>query len=120
MPAVRDSFQRSGAVAFDDQPRYSSAHMTRTALVTGASAGIGLEFARELARDGFDLVLVARRKDRLDAAARALQIEFGVRAIALAEDLADSAAPARLMSELARHGVVIDVLVNNAGSGIAK
>jgi short-subunit dehydrogenase len=95
-------------------------NMARTALVTGASAGIGLEFARELARDGFDLVLVARRKDRLDAAARALEIEFGVRAIALAEDLADSAAPARLMSELARREVVIDVLVNNAGAGIAK
>jgi short-subunit dehydrogenase len=94
--------------------------MARTALVTGASAGIGQEFARELARDGFDLVLVARRKDRLDSVARSLETEFGIRAITLSEDLSESSAPDRLMTELARRGVVIDVLVNNAGSGIAK
>jgi short-subunit dehydrogenase len=94
--------------------------MARTALVTGASAGIGQEFARELARDGFDLVLVARRKERLHTLAQVLETEFGVRAIALPEDLADGAAPERIMAELARRNLAIDVLVNNAGSGIAK
>ena len=93
--------------------------MARTALVTGASAGIGQEFARELARDGFDLVLVARRKDRLQALGRALETQFGIKAIALADDLADAAAPPRIMAELSRLELVVDVLVNNAGAGIA-
>jgi uncharacterized protein len=94
--------------------------MARTALITGASAGIGQEFARELARDGFDVILVARRKDRLEAVARGLEAQFAVRAIALPEDLSDPAAPDRLLAELARRGIDVDVLINNAGSGIAK
>jgi len=94
--------------------------MARTALVTGASAGIGEEFARELARDGFDLVLVARRRERLEALSQALESEFHVRAIALAEDLSDPAAPARIHAELQHKAVHIDMLVNNAGSGVAQ
>jgi short-subunit dehydrogenase len=93
--------------------------MARTALITGASAGIGKEFARELARDGFDLVLVARRKERLQTVGRALETEFGVRASVLPEDLADHDAPKRLIAELARRELAVDMLVNNAGAGIA-
>ncbi|MET0387056.1 MAG: SDR family oxidoreductase [Polyangiales bacterium] len=94
--------------------------MAKTALVTGASAGIGAEFARELARDGFDLVLVARRAERLEALASELGTTHGITAIALPDDLGDPAAPARIHAELQRRDIHIDMLVNNAGSGIAQ
>jgi short-subunit dehydrogenase len=94
--------------------------MARTALITGASAGIGAEFARELARDGFDLVLVARRKDRLDKLAAELKSEFGITTCSLAFDLGDPSAPGNIAAELQRQKITIDMLVNNAGSGIAK
>lgn len=94
--------------------------MTKTALVTGASAGIGAEFARELASDGFDLVLVARRKARLDELSQELANAYRVKALVLPEDLADPAAPARIHQALAREGIHVDLLVNNAGSGVAQ
>ena len=93
--------------------------MTRTALVTGASAGIGQEFARELARQAFDLVLVARRRERLEALASQLGSEFGVRCHVLAADLADPAAPQRIFDELKRSAIHVDMLINNAGAGVA-
>jgi short-subunit dehydrogenase len=99
--------------------RYTAVRMTKTALVTGASAGIGEEFSRVLAADGFDLVLVARRRDRLEALAQALSAEHRVKAHVVPEDLSDPAAPARLHAELQRRGLHVDMLVNNAGSGIA-
>jgi short-subunit dehydrogenase len=89
--------------------------MRRTALVTRASAGIGSEFARELASDGFDLVLVARRRERLEQ----LAAELGAKTCVLAEDLSDPAAPQRIFSTLKREAVHLDMLVNNAGAGIA-
>lgn len=92
--------------------------MSRTALITGASAGIGRAFAEHLASDGFDLVLVARRKDRLDELARALETKFGVRVRVIAADLADPAAPASIFETVTADGCEIDVLVNNAGFGI--
>jgi hypothetical protein len=64
--------------------------------------------------------LVARRKDRLETTARALETEFGIRAIALPDDLAKPDAPARLFAELSRRQIDIDVLVNSAGAGIAR
>ena len=87
----------------------------QTALVTGASGGIGLELAHVLAREGFDLVLVARRKDELDKLAKQLAKEHGIEASVVAKDLSKPEAPAELFKEM--KGTVIDVLVNNAGFG---
>ena len=89
-----------------------------TALVTGASSGIGLELATLLARDRHDLVLVARSRERLDAVARGLGEEYGVSVLVLAHDLSDPAAPEALARELAERGVAVDILVNNAGFGV--
>ena len=91
----------------------------RTALVTGASAGIGEAFARELARHGFDLVLTARRRDRLDALAAELEAKYGVRTLCVVEDLADPGAPPRLIGQVHAAGMEVDFLVNNAGYGVA-
>jgi short-subunit dehydrogenase len=92
----------------------------RTALVTGASAGIGTAFARLLAADGFDLVLVARRRERLEEIAKELHEKHGVEAVALAVDLARPEAPTEIREELERRGIPVDVLVNNAGYGLKK
>jgi short-subunit dehydrogenase len=88
-----------------------------TALVTGASSGIGVELARQLARRGHDLVLTARRADRLESLAEELTQRHGARARVLVEDLADPAAPTRIRDFLAAEAIAIDVLVNNAGFG---
>jgi short-subunit dehydrogenase len=90
----------------------------RTVLVTGASAGIGKAIAEVFASEGFDLVLTARRQDRLEALAADLRDRFGRRVITLADDLADPAAPARIVETVARAGITIDALVNNAGYGV--
>ncbi len=98
-------------------------HSRRTALVTGASAGIGTAFAHFLAQQGqhgMDVVLVARREDRLEAVAKDLRAQYGVEAHVLAADLADPEAPQRLHAELAARGIAIDVLVNNAGYGLKQ
>jgi short-subunit dehydrogenase len=84
------------------------------ALVTGASAGLGEEFARQLAAKGERLVLAARRKERLDV----LAAELG-NARAIAIDLSQPDAATRLMADLAAHGETVDLLVNNAGFGLA-
>ncbi len=88
------------------------------ALVTGASAGIGAAFARELAARGHDLVLTARRRERLEALATELRAAHDIDVVVLACDLADRAAPALLQEETARRGITIDLLVNNAGYGV--
>jgi short-subunit dehydrogenase len=89
-----------------------------TALVTGASSGIGLELASLAARDRHDVVLVARRRDRLESIGRGLTEEYGVRATILAQDLADPSAPEALAREISERGIAVDVLVNNAGFGL--
>lgn len=90
----------------------------RRALITGASAGIGAEFARQLAASGHALVLTARREDRLVALAEELKAAHGVQVDCIAADLADPHAPAALCDELARRELAIDVLINNAGYGV--
>lgn len=96
----------------------SDAPPTRWALVTGASAGIGAAFARELAARGMSLVLTARRGERLQELARELEDRHRVRAVCLPADLADPAAPQRLCTDIDQRGITIDWLVNNAGYGV--
>ncbi|MEP6574222.1 MAG: SDR family oxidoreductase [Gemmatimonadota bacterium] len=91
---------------------------TPVALITGASSGIGEGFARRLAAEGYDLVLVARSKDRLAALAAELTREHGRSCAVIVSDLADGDAPRILAAELERRGLVIDVLINNAGFGL--
>ena len=88
---------------------------TSTALVTGASSGIGAELARELARRGHGLTLVARRRDRLEQLADELGRAHGVRTEVLAADLSDASARAAIPGALRDRGLVADILVNNAG-----
>jgi short-subunit dehydrogenase len=90
----------------------------RWALVTGASAGIGAAFARELASRGASLVLTARRADRIQALGTELAAAHGIRTECIAADLADPAAPTMLCDEMQRRGIAIDILVNNAGYGV--
>jgi hypothetical protein len=86
------------------------------ALVTGASSGIGLAFARALARRGHPLVVVARRADRLNALAAELGGPDKVAVVAV--DLSRPDGPGRLEAELGRRGLAVDLLVNNAGAGL--
>jgi len=90
-----------------------------TALITGASSGIGAEFARELARRGHGVTLVARREELLQALAVELREEHGVRAEVLACDLVDPAARDALPGRVEALGLTVDILVNNAGYGSA-
>ena len=87
--------------------------VTKVALITGASAGLGVEFARQLSKRGYRLVLAARRKERLEN----LAAELG-NARALAIDLSKANAAAKLMADLAANGETVDLLVNNAGFGL--
>ena len=90
----------------------------RTALVTGASSGIGKAFAELLAEKGYALVLTARRGDRLDELAAALRQRHGVETHTIVADLAVPDAAASIAAELQRKQLNIDLLVNNAGYGV--
>jgi short-subunit dehydrogenase len=89
----------------------------RTALVTGTSAGIGASFARLLAAEGYNLILVARREDRLRQLADELANSYPNRYEVIVADLADPSAPARIFSATLELGMPVDFLVNNAGFG---
>jgi short-subunit dehydrogenase len=91
--------------------------MSKTALVTGASAGLGKELAWLLAAGGHDLVLVARRRENLEALAAEIKGKHPLQVHVLAEDLAKPGAAARVAGAVAERGLAIDVLVNNAGFG---
>ena len=88
-----------------------------TALITGASSGIGEEIARRLAERGQGVTLVARREDRLQALAKALADEHGVRAEPIAADLGTQAGRDELVARVATLGLDVEILVNNAGFG---
>jgi short-subunit dehydrogenase len=90
-----------------------------TALVTGASSGIGVALAAELARRGHALILVARRADRLQELAAEIGGEHGVRVEWIAADLTDATERDKVPPEVAARGLVVDVLVNDAGMGTA-
>tara|TARA_R110002073_G_scaffold2023_4_gene14193 strand:- start:7781 stop:8602 length:822 start_codon:yes stop_codon:yes gene_type:complete len=91
----------------------------RTALITGASAGLGEAFAQALARRGCDLVLVARREGRLHSLAQSLEKAHGIKALVIAQDLSVPDAGARIIDALDAAEVAPDILVNNAGYSIA-
>jgi len=86
--------------------------MAETALITGASSGIGEQFAKQLADRGYELILVARRADRLEALAESLPVAAHV----IVNDLGKDAA--KLADQVAKLGVEVDLLVNNAGFGL--
>ena len=87
--------------------------MKEVALVTGASAGLGVEFARQLSKRGYALVLAARRKERLEELAHELG---NARAVAI--DLSKKDAAAKLMADVESNGETVDLLINNAGFGL--
>src|SRR5690349_5028124 len=86
----------------------------QTALITGASGGLGLEYAKLFAKDGHDVVVVARRRDKLDELAKELS---GVKATVVPADLTDPAAPQKIFDAVTKAGVTVDFVVNNAGFG---
>jgi short-subunit dehydrogenase len=90
----------------------------RTALITGASGGIGLELAKVIASNGYDVVLVARRMEALEAAAGFIEGKYGVRAIVIPADLRNVDAPDEIRDTVATESIEIGILVNNAGFGL--
>ena len=89
------------------------------ALITGASAGIGAEFARQLAAAGHDLALTARRADRLENLGQALSEQHGIEHMVITADLARPEGIGQLIDQLSRTGREVDLLINNAGFAIA-
>lgn len=91
----------------------------RTALITGASSGIGEAYAAALAQQGLDLILVARSRDRLDALARSLSRTHGIKATVIAADLQKPGCGTALAKEVSRRRLHADLVINNAGFGMA-
>jgi uncharacterized protein len=91
--------------------------ITTTALITGASGGIGYELAKLVAKDHHNLVLVARSRPKLTQFADELQRRFGISVKTIPLDLASPDAPPLLFDQLQREGVAVDILINNAGYG---
>lgn len=92
----------------------------KTALITGASAGIGKAFAEKFAQQGFNLLLVARREELLVSLCQQLSKQYSIEANFIVKDLSQPNAAKELYNEVEEGGFVIDVLVNNAGYGIKK
>ena len=88
-----------------------------TVLITGASSGLGKELAKLFAADGSDLVLVARREDRLNELAEKLKSDHGIQVYVVPKDLSKKSAPEEIFSQLEKENIQIDVVVNNAGFG---
>ena len=90
----------------------------RLCLITGASAGIGAEFARQYAALGWDIALTARREERLTALASELEAKYGIHTISIAQDLARANSADKIISALSEQGRHVDALINNAGYGL--
>lgn len=94
-------------------------HITgRWALVTGGSSGLGVDFARDLASRGCNLILVARREQRLMEVQSEITKDYGVEAEVIVKDLVPRDAPIELYAEVKNRGLEVDILVNNAGFGL--
>lgn len=91
--------------------------MTQTALITGASNGIGLELAKIHAQKGGNLVLVARSEDKLAQLAQELESQYGIKAWVIAQDLAQPNAAQTIFETTEAQGITVDILINNAGFG---
>ncbi len=89
--------------------------MSKTALITGASGGIGYELALLFAQNGFDCILVARRQDKLKELATRLESEYRVKTLVIARDLSRPSAVDEVFEEVTAAGMAVDLLVNNAG-----
>jgi short-subunit dehydrogenase len=89
----------------------------KTALITGASGGIGLEMSKLFARDNHNLVLVARNSQKLEELAGELHIKYNISCKVISKDLSNPSAPEEIFKELSQKGIQIDYLVNNAGFG---
>lgn len=87
----------------------------QTALITGASSGIGYELTKHFAKEGCNLVLVARNKQTLDKIAEDLEDEFGISASVIPSDLSSPISPDEIIAELMKMSIQVDILVNNAG-----
>jgi len=87
----------------------------KTALITGASGGIGYEFVKLFAQDKYNLVLVARSEQKLIQIAEELKSKFGIDVKVIAKDLANPAAPEEIFSQLQQASIKVDILINNAG-----
>jgi len=92
----------------------------KTALITGASGGIGVDFANELAARGYDLIITARNGEKLEANARRLEEMHSVKVEPIISDLGESQAPLELFEKIQSSGRRIDALINNAGVGHFK
>ena len=99
-------------------PSHKSPDEKSVALITGASRGIGLELAKECARHGHDVVLVARHQDALEAAAGLIEGKYNVRAIVVRADLSDPAAPSEIFAAMIAQQIEVHMLINNAGFGL--
>lgn len=93
----------------------SRTNRQETALITGASGGIGYEFAKLFAQDGYNLVLVARSEGKLNDIANKFKDKFGISVKVIVKDLAKSTAPEEIFSETQQDNIKVDILVNNAG-----
>ncbi|MEO8663889.1 MAG: SDR family oxidoreductase [Ignavibacteria bacterium] len=91
--------------------------MSNTALITGASSGIGLELARKFASDNYDLVLVARRRDNLQKISEELANSFGVKIKIIVKDLSKDNSAREIFDETKSENITVNILINNAGFG---